>query len=458
MAGVGRNDLCPCGSGKKYKKCCLEAVSGKPADERPIRTVHELDGQIIAAIQRWAIDRFGEAYAPEANFPYEIERPDAMLFAPWSVYEHFVDGRRVAERFLAERATTLTDRERAWIEAQICARLSVWEIIGVEPGTGVRARDLLTDEERFVREVQGSKMLVARDGVLARVVDFDHASYFCGMHPYPLPPRMVAVFVEAARKVLAGGRRAPKNKPVPVAWLHEEGAADDLIGMWQEAVEAMQNQPLPKLKNTDGDDLLMTTDQYELASGARDEVERRLRALPWAEEADADARELVLKFLRPGNPMHKSWENTVVGTARLTRRALRLETNSVKRADLLRGRVEEACGDRIRWKAREHADPAAMMREAEPRPGPRELTSNEPPPEVLAAVRDMKAQHYASWLDTGLPALDGRTPRQAMKTAKLRSKLDVLLKEMEHDEMRQPQAQRFDVGSLRRELGALGRW
>lgn len=24
MRGVGRNDLCPCGSGKKYKRCCLE--------------------------------------------------------------------------------------------------------------------------------------------------------------------------------------------------------------------------------------------------------------------------------------------------------------------------------------------------------------------------------------------------------------------------------------------------
>jgi hypothetical protein len=23
---VGRNDPCPCGSGKKYKKCCLEAA------------------------------------------------------------------------------------------------------------------------------------------------------------------------------------------------------------------------------------------------------------------------------------------------------------------------------------------------------------------------------------------------------------------------------------------------
>jgi hypothetical protein len=40
-----------------------------------------------------------------------------------------------------------------------------------------------------------------------------------------------------------------------------------------------------------------------------------------------------------------------------------------------------------------------------------------------------------------------------MKTAKMRSKLDVLLKEIEHDEMRLPEAQRFDVGSLRRELG-----
>ena len=26
LRGVGRNDPCPCGSGKKFKKCCLAAV------------------------------------------------------------------------------------------------------------------------------------------------------------------------------------------------------------------------------------------------------------------------------------------------------------------------------------------------------------------------------------------------------------------------------------------------
>jgi hypothetical protein len=40
-----------------------------------------------------------------------------------------------------------------------------------------------------------------------------------------------------------------------------------------------------------------------------------------------------------------------------------------------------------------------------------------------------------------------------MKTARLRAKLDVLLKELEHHEMRQPAPERFDVASLRRELG-----
>ena len=28
VSKVGRNDACPCGSGKKYKKCCLQHAHG----------------------------------------------------------------------------------------------------------------------------------------------------------------------------------------------------------------------------------------------------------------------------------------------------------------------------------------------------------------------------------------------------------------------------------------------
>ena len=30
MAAIGRNEPCPCGSGRKYKKCCLATGGGAP--------------------------------------------------------------------------------------------------------------------------------------------------------------------------------------------------------------------------------------------------------------------------------------------------------------------------------------------------------------------------------------------------------------------------------------------
>ncbi|HEU0147981.1 MAG TPA: SEC-C metal-binding domain-containing protein [Bradyrhizobium sp.] len=35
MAKIGRNDLCPCGSGKKYKKCCMASDEAAARAARP---------------------------------------------------------------------------------------------------------------------------------------------------------------------------------------------------------------------------------------------------------------------------------------------------------------------------------------------------------------------------------------------------------------------------------------
>jgi len=29
---VGRNEKCPCGSGKKFKNCCVDKLTGKPRE------------------------------------------------------------------------------------------------------------------------------------------------------------------------------------------------------------------------------------------------------------------------------------------------------------------------------------------------------------------------------------------------------------------------------------------
>lgn len=43
---VGRNDPCPCGSGKKYKKCCLASEAGAPSGtSKPLGTRESLGSE-----------------------------------------------------------------------------------------------------------------------------------------------------------------------------------------------------------------------------------------------------------------------------------------------------------------------------------------------------------------------------------------------------------------------------
>ena len=57
------------------------------------------------------------------------------------------------------------------------------------------------------------------------------------------------------------------------------------------------------------------------------------------------------------------------------------------------------------------------------------------------------------WLDDSIPALAGLSPRRAARMPKMKPRLVALLKELEHHEQHRPEAQRFDVGTLWRELG-----
>ena len=71
---------------------------------------------------------------------------------------------------------------------------------------------------------------------------------------------------------------------------------------------------------------------------------------------------------------------------------------------------------------------------------------------MQALELEYKRRHYEDWADHALPALEGRTPREAMRTAAGRARVDVLLKEMEHLEARTESGARFDFSQLRREL------
>ncbi|HEX8434430.1 hypothetical protein, partial [Archangium sp.] len=166
---------------------------------------------------RYADRRFGRGWlleAAEAFYDdpgFEFEPPDMQLLMPWAMHHWEWDGRPVREWFLEERGAKLTEAERAWLLAQRPVVLTVWEVREVNKGVGLRVRDLLGGEERFVHEVRGSRQLCPRDAVLGRMVEHEGLAVFCGMYPHPLPPIEADAVVRVARRVL----RVRGERPVP---------------------------------------------------------------------------------------------------------------------------------------------------------------------------------------------------------------------------------------------------
>jgi len=322
----------------------------------------------------------------------------------------------------------------------------VWEVLAVDAGMVLTVRDLLSGEQRHVHEVSGSRGLARRDALLARVVDHAGESVFCGAHPRPLPPAAAADVVRRMRTALRA------KGLVPVDRLRDHAIGRRLIVRWEEAVADLDRARAvpPTLHNTDGDPLLLTVDHFAFTPDDRANVEACLEGMEDVQPPEADEPEHSFTFVRTGNRMHESWESTVIGRAVVTDGTLRIETNSVRRADALRRRIETACGDRLRHRAREHADPTSpRVREAHRGVPTLPLES----PEAAEVVRAFKERHYADWVDHALPALRGRTPREAVKTQAGREQVEVLLKEMENHEARAAEDARFDFGRLRTQLG-----
>src|SRR5688572_24613704 len=116
----GRNDPCWCGSGKKYKHCHRKSDEGPS----PAAHLHALDEQVLTGILEYGSKRFPKRlevvlHGYESLVAGDPDREAHMaLMIPWCLYEARFDGRRLVERYLAEKRDSLLDVEAAWFEAQ----------------------------------------------------------------------------------------------------------------------------------------------------------------------------------------------------------------------------------------------------------------------------------------------------------------------------------------------------
>jgi hypothetical protein len=446
MEEVGRNAPCPCGSGRKFKKCCL----AKPGRSLGAFTRAERESA-LAGLARFAHrpefadeheradDEFWEQ-GPDGLSDDEAERLDELdddeyAFHTWFCFDYRLpDGRTLADVFLDREGDRLRAGEREYLTRMRATQLRLYEVVEVQPEEGLRLVDLWTDERWWVGERTATRQLVRWDLVAARLMPGEHGDLVMDGASYPYPAAAREDILEALRDAY----RESEDRD-PAAFFKR--TAPLFHWLWLDHVAL---PPRPALVTTEGDPFVFARVVFDLEDRAAalaalgshpDLTEADDGHYAWHEPKDAEG---VLRSL---------------GTFVLEGSQLVFQTTSKARADRGRGFLEGLAGRAVRCRTTEYQDVDEALEDAA------DVAPSAPlemPAEVQGAVAgEFYERHYRDWLDSPLPALGDHTPREAAGLAEWRPTLVALLKDRESRSERQRRAGQaaYDFRWLWGELG-----
>jgi hypothetical protein len=191
MSKVGRNDPCPCGSGKKYKHCHLPLEEAALAEQRRLRqAVDTLMPQIVEAAQGLpeaippALDRFwdGKYVAEQLAELDELEDRGAERFLTWFAFDYpLEDGRTLVERLAAGEGTlALNDDEAQLLKGWGDVRLRPYVVESVLKGQSMHVRDLLDQTAYEVEDHAASRRVTPGEVLVAHLLPAGSRHYVGG--------------------------------------------------------------------------------------------------------------------------------------------------------------------------------------------------------------------------------------------------------------------------------------
>jgi hypothetical protein len=219
---TGRNESCPCGSGKKYKVCCGAA----PESEAPqILAWRRLSGvarnyapKLLSFIEEshgpGAILEAWEEFTLWSDEPFDPQSPHVTLFYPWLFHawrpltgETEVEARCLhsippSQAYLIARAKSTDPLLYRYLSACLDSPFGFFEVVSVDPGRGMQMREILTETPCSVLEHSASKSLQPGDTVYGMVVECDGVVMLEASAPFAIPVRLKPRILEERERLL----------------------------------------------------------------------------------------------------------------------------------------------------------------------------------------------------------------------------------------------------------------
>ncbi|MFV2064934.1 MAG: SEC-C domain-containing protein, partial [Chloroflexota bacterium] len=405
---VGRNEPCPCGSGRKYKVCHLDRLE--------VRSLLPFDA-VVRKLAHWQLhtggDRLFEEVADEVRAGLEAKDAETPL-NDLLMRDVVLWDWGGLQRFLDVRGVLLPDFERALLEQWLSSPRLLYVVTSVEAGTGVT-----------LEEVDGSGEVRLKDRSLSR--SLKPLDLFCTRL---LPD-------ESGQLTSLGGIAVPRPQRQRIGSLI---AAGDGIGLLRWLVDPM---PTPHIQTMEGQEILFVTATYRLPDpeAAIEALAKKLRL-----GDDGIFREFVKRRGR-------EW---LRGSIKVDGDVATVESNAKKRADRLERTLRKAAPGATLLKRVERSMEQVSDEEGPVVPDTSGLLDPETNPDVAAAMAGLMREMEDAWVDEEIPALGGLTPRQAMRDPVWRDELEAMLDDMTWQRRRSGAHGSMDPDRLRALLGLEG--
>lgn len=387
---VGRNDRCWCGSGRKYKACHL----GRPVHAALPDRVSWLCRKAVAYLERrGGMGPMVLAHAAaRAGVPDDPDDPDtaeamAEAMADPVVLDTVLHEGGWFERFLAARGPLLPDDEAMLARSWTLVERSVHEVLDVTPGNGLVVRDLRTGDRHDVRERSFSRQTRSGALVCTRVVPDGESHQLIG-GLFGVAPGTETGLLDLL------DRRDGYELLHRVSLLHRP----------------------PSLVTTDGDPIVDCRAELEVPDPAmaRAELDRRYEpdgdGWVWFADADTDGASRTVR----------GWLTLVGGV--LTVRTMSESRLDAARAELLTALPgARVIGDERRPFELGDVPPDTAI------PGGRPPGAAVPDGIPVEALLEIADRQERAWCDEHVPALGGRTPREAADDPTRRDELARLI-------------------------------
>ena len=383
----------------------------------------------------------------------------------------------VVDDYLKRRGWREKVPAKRYLQAVRDSEVSLYEVVDLNPGHTMTVRDLILGGEPVtVEEKLGSESAARWDRIAGRIVIVNKKPYFTGgmlLLPRHMTDDVLSTVDEMAKRLRKGLRKEAK-KQGEQAEIKDRDVREMLLSgsivcrlftqAWLIDALGQAQAPMPEIRNTDGDEIVFSEVRFPIRGDAA-QLATVLDGIDGFERDEPN--ELRWTWHGRGSPSQRMSQDrqegltfrsedgagrTSLGNAEIAGDALVLSTNSRERAEKGRDLLASHLGKLVGGPLTSHQDLEKMLEE---RP---ESTPTEPdlPPEIAEqVVHSYLDDHYRRTLDDPLPILDGKTPRQAVKSKKGRAQVVDWLKQLENSEFRRATQQGhkpYDTAWMWREL------